>query len=87
MKRFQAATGIASNYRGLVSYSAPELTVAALRTNPQDPLRGFADGGLFRSDLLTLQPSASPLNVAVQVVDLAAPDTLPTRSKSAESPG
>lgn len=71
--RFRSVTGIQRNYRAMVSYAAAELAVTALRNNPEDPFKGFASGGVYRSDLLTLNPSASPNNVAVQVVDLAAP--------------
>lgn len=74
-RRFRAATGVERNYRALVSYAATEVVVAALRADAEDPRAGFAAGGVFRSDLLTLNPSSSPANVAVQVVELvAAPD-------------
>lgn len=79
--RFRAATGIEHDYRALVTYAAAELAVSALRNDRESPLKGFAAAGIYRSDLLTLNPAASPPNSAVQVVDLVRGGPGPPPSK------
>ncbi len=70
--RFREATGLSTGYRALVSFAGAEMLTDLLEgtTDEPDPLVAFSNGGVYRSDLLVLDPSAAPMNLAVQVVHL-----------------
>lgn len=68
--RFRLVTGVADDYRALVSFAAVDMAVEALRRDPGDVMGGLRSVGVYRSDLLTIDLRDWPMNKAPRPVEL-----------------